>query len=62
MLFGSIVDCRKLNRRSRSSSHKCMKKAPGWLLDYLLLLLTTVWIGDVSFLMHKRLKTVVFFN
>ena len=36
------------------------EKAP-WVLIRIMMRLTAVWIGDVSFLMRKRLKTVVFF-
>ena len=37
-----------------------MKKSP-WVSIRIMMRLTAVWIGDVSFLMRKRLKTVVFF-
>ena len=36
------------------------EKAP-WVLIRIMMRLTAVWIGDVSFLMRKRLTTVVFF-
>lgn len=42
------------------NSQRCMKKPP-WVLIRIMMRLTAVWIGDVGFLMRKRLKTVVFF-